>query len=192
MLVSERLLLRPFTPADAPELLAITRANRIFLRPWEPRRAEAAFTLRAIEQSIRDQQREWSEDRGYVFGIWERTSGKLIGRVTLSRITRRAFQNCGLGYWLDEAHNGRGYMTEAVRLVVGFAFEDLGFHRVEAATLLGNAGSIRVLEKVRFRREGLALRYLQIDDRWQDHYLFAITAEELAGGEPNNVVENDA
>ncbi len=178
MLVSQRLLLRPFTGSDAPALLAVSLANRGFMRPWEPRRDDAGFTLAATEQSIQEQQRQWSEDLGYSFGVWDRTASTLIGRVTLSRVTRRAFQNCGVGYWLDMTHNGRGYMTEAVRLVVGYAFGELGFHRVEAGTLLHNVGSIRVLEKTGFRREGLALRYLQINGRWQDHYLWAITSEE--------------
>ncbi|HSH80005.1 MAG TPA: GNAT family protein [Herpetosiphonaceae bacterium] len=178
MLVSQRLLLRLFTGSDAPALLALSLANCGFMRPWEPRRDDAGFTLAATEQSIQEQQRQWSEDLGYSFGVWDRTASTLIGRVTLSRVTRRAFQNCGVGYWLDMTHNGRGYMTEAVRLVVGYAFGELGFHRVEAATLLHNVGSIRVLEKTGFRREGLALRYLQINGRWQDHYLWAITSEE--------------
>ncbi len=178
MLVSHRLLLRPFTGSDAPALLAVSLANRDFMRPWEPRKNDEAFTLTAMEQSIQEQQRQWSENRGYGFGVWEQAGGTLIGRAALSRITRGAFQNCGLGYWLDAAHNGRGYMTEAVRLVLGYAFGELGFHRVEAATLLHNVGSIRVLEKTGFRREGLALRYLQIDGRWQDHCLWAITSEE--------------
>ena len=183
MLVSQRLLLRPLTRDDAPALLAVSLVNRAFMRPWEPRRDVEAYTLEAMEQGVEEQQRQWSEDRGYSFGVWEQAAGTLIGRVTLSRITRRAFQNCGLGYWLDAAHNGRGYTTEAVRLVLDYAFGELGFHRVEAATLLHNVGSIRVLEKTGFRREGLALRYLQIDGRWQDHYLWAITSEEWPAAE---------
>ena len=183
MLTSPRLVLRPLVPGDAPELLALMLANRAFLEPWSPRADDSDYTLAAVQQNIALQQEHWGEDRGYGFGIFERESGGLIGRITLSRITRGPFQNCGLGYWLDERHNGHGLMSEAVRLVLGYAFGELGFHRVEAATLLHNAGSMRVLEKAGFRREGLARRYLQIDGRWQDHYLFAITTEEW-NGEP--------
>jgi ribosomal-protein-alanine N-acetyltransferase len=178
MLTTPRLILRPLVLDDAPELLALRRANRDFLKPWEPRSDDSQFTRSAIERTIVEQQDLWKQDRGYSFGIFEQGEHALIGRVTLSRITRGAFQNCGLGYWLDQVHNGRGLATEAVQAVVGFAFGELGFHRVEAATLLHNVSSMRVLEKAGFRREGLALRYLQIDGRWQDHYLFAMTAEE--------------
>jgi ribosomal-protein-alanine N-acetyltransferase len=49
---------------------------------------------------------------------------------------------------------------------------------VQAGVMPRNAGSLRVLEKVGFRREGLALRYLQINDVWEDHVILAVTAEE--------------
>ncbi len=68
--------------------------------------------------------------------------------------------------------------TEAVGLVVRFAFDRLALHRVQAAVMPRNLGSIRVLEENGFRREGLAPRYLQIDGRWEDHLIFAGTAED--------------
>jgi len=71
-------------------------------------------------------------------------------------------------------------MTEAVGLALDDGFGGLRLHRVQAATLPHNHGSIRVLLKNGFRREGLAERYLLIDGRWQDHLLFALTSEEWA------------
>lgn len=83
-----------------------------------------------------------------------------------------------LGYWIDEEHQRRGYMTEAVRAVVRFAFDVLGLHRVQAAVMPHNAASLRVLEKLGFRKEGESPRYLQIAGKWADHAVFAVTAEE--------------
>ena len=88
------------------------------------------------------------------------------------------FESAYLGYSVSERHNGRGYATEAVRQVLAVAFEELGLHRVQAAVMPINLASIRVLEKAGFREEGLALRYLQINGVWEDHKLFALTAEE--------------
>ncbi|MDX6512499.1 MAG: [ribosomal protein S5]-alanine N-acetyltransferase, partial [Gaiellaceae bacterium] len=103
---------------------------------------------------------------------------ELVGFVHLSGLARGPAQTAFLGYWIAQAANGRGYATEGVRLVVGYAFDRLRLHRVQAGVMPRNAGSLRVLEKVGFRREGLALRYLQINDVWEDHVILAVTAEE--------------
>jgi ribosomal-protein-alanine N-acetyltransferase len=100
------------------------------------------------------------------------------GRVTLSEISRGAFQNAYLGYFVSEDRNGRGIATAAARLALDVAFRDERLHRVQAAIIPRNAASIRVVEKVGMRREGLALRYLRIDGRWEDHAIYALTAEE--------------
>ena len=68
--------------------------------------------------------------------------------------------------------------TAAVRLALSFAFGHLGLQRVEAACLPHNEASIRLLERVGFRKEGLARRYLCINGRWQDHVLYAILSTD--------------
>ena len=107
---------------------------------------------------------------------------ELVGRIQLSGISRGPFENAYLGYFVSERHNGRGYATEAVRQAVDAAFGELGLHRVQAAVIPRNVASIRVLEKAGFREEGFALRYLQIAGVWEDHKLYAVTAEEWADG----------
>jgi [ribosomal protein S5]-alanine N-acetyltransferase len=75
-------------------------------------------------------------------------------------------------------HGGRGYATQAVRLAVRVAFDDLKLHRVQAAVVPENAASARVLAKVGFREEGLARRYLFLDGQWKDHRMFALTVDD--------------
>ena len=104
----------------------------------------------------------------------------IIGRVALTGVTRGAFQNAYLGYFIDVEQQRRGLTTEAVELATRFAFEDARLHRVQAAVMPNNDASLRVLEKVAFRREGVAERYLQIAGRWETHVLFAVTVEEWA------------
>ena len=82
---------------------------------------------------------------------------------------------------------GQGYMTDSVRLGLRFAFGTLGLHRVEAACLVHNEASRRVLEKTGFIREGLARGYLKIDGAWQDHLLYAILREDLRNSLPQSV-----
>lgn len=75
---------------------------------------------------------------------------------------------------MDKAYNGRGYTTEAVRLVVDYAFQVLKLHRIEAGVMPRNTRSIRVLEKSGFEKEGLSRKNVLINGKWEDHLHFAI------------------
>jgi [ribosomal protein S5]-alanine N-acetyltransferase len=179
---SERLVLRPPRASDLPELRRLLSRNANHLRPWSPTAAKGTDPLSLVEmtRSISRQRKAWRDDRMYTLLMERKIDGApLIGRVVLSDVSRGPFENTYLGYWIDEQHQGVGYMTEAVRSAVGFAHRDLGLHRVQAAVIPRNAASRRVLTKVGFREEGLAERYLCIAGEWQDHVLYAITREEL-------------
>jgi [ribosomal protein S5]-alanine N-acetyltransferase len=173
-LQGERILVRQLTAGDAPALLAFMEENRAFLERWEPAREEDIFTLEAQLAEIEAAADDAAADRRHAFGIF--LDGELVGRIALSQIFRGIFQNAYLGYSVAENWNGRGLATEAVRVVMDFAFGDLGLHRVQAAVMPRNAGSIRVLEKNGFREEGYAVGYLCINGVWEDHRIFARTA----------------
>jgi ribosomal-protein-alanine N-acetyltransferase len=149
--------------------------ERAFLDPWEPIRPDEFFTLEAQQRGLaRLREAEDLVD----FGIFLEAGDELVGRIQLTGISPAPFENAQLGYFISERHNGRGYATEAVRRAVDAAFGPLALHRVQAAVIPRNAGSIRVLEKAGFREEGLGRRYLQIAGVWEDHALYAVTAEE--------------
>lgn len=173
--------LRSFEPADVPELTDLRRRNRVFLEPWEPRRSDAFFTEAGQRAEVERDRADWSADRGYAFAIVERETGALRGRMALANVVRGAWENATLGYFVDEDAGGRGFATEAVGLIVRFAFGPCRLHRVQAAVMPHNARSRRVLDKNGFRLEGRAPRYLRLDGAWRDHDLLAITAEELPG-----------
>jgi [ribosomal protein S5]-alanine N-acetyltransferase len=96
-------------------------------------------------------------------------------------VVRGPWQNATLGYWIDKHAGGRGHATRAVRLAVRFAFEHAGLHRVQPAIIPRNVRSVRVAEKVGFRLEGRALRYLKINGVWEDHDVYALTVEDWEG-----------
>jgi [ribosomal protein S5]-alanine N-acetyltransferase len=149
--------------------------DRAFLDPWEPVRPDEFFTLEIQRRGLaRLREAEDFAD----FGIFVEDGDELVGRVQLSGISPPPFENAYLGYFVSERHNGRGYATEGVRQAVGAAFAELALHRVQAAVIPRNVASVRVLEKAGFREEGLALRYLEIAGVWEDHLLYAVTAEE--------------
>jgi ribosomal-protein-alanine N-acetyltransferase len=83
-----------------------------------------------------------------------------------------------VGYWIDEACAGKGYMPEAVVLLCQAAFEELRLHRIQISIIPRNLASRRVVEKLEIREEGVAQRYLEINGTWEDHIRYAITAEE--------------
>jgi [ribosomal protein S5]-alanine N-acetyltransferase len=182
-----RIAVRDLRPDDAAALLDLRIRNREFFEPFEPVAPADHFTLEAQRLGIDAGSRAWDEDREYAFGV-VLPDGSLVGRVRLSTVVRGAWQNANLGYYVDRDHGGRDIATEAVGLVVGFAFERLGLHRVQAGVMPRNAASLRVLEKNRFRREGFAPRYLRINGAWEDHVIYAITAEDgrpaAPGGAP--------
>jgi ribosomal-protein-alanine N-acetyltransferase len=121
-------------------------------------------------------ERERQIGSGYGFGIF--VEGRLVGEVTLSSIQRGPFQNAFIGYWVDRAYAGNSFAPESVVVLLRFAFEELGLHRLEIAIVPRNGPSRRVVEKLCLREEGVALRYLEIDGRWEDHVRYAITAED--------------
>jgi ribosomal-protein-alanine N-acetyltransferase len=163
--------IRPMKPEDVEELAALYAANREFLAPYEPIRPDAFFTA--------DGQRERLErqvaDGTHPFAILD--DGAIAGTVNLFHIVRESLQSCTIGYWIDRARNGRGLATDAVEDVVAYAFGELALHRVEAATLLDNLGSQRVLEKAAFERIGIARRFLCIHGEWRDFVLFQRVAD---------------
>ncbi|WP_458119077.1 GNAT family N-acetyltransferase [Paenibacillus sp. Z6-24] len=170
--------IRPLQLAHAEALLQMRIANRESMSVYDPVRPECYWTLEVQQQIIIDGQQSMEAGSGYIFGIFEQESDTLVGRIELSGIARGPFQNGYVGYFVDQHYHGRGYGTEALRQCTAFGFEEGQLHRIQAGVLPWNIPSQRVLEKVGFRKEGLAERYLHINGKWEDHLLYAMTVEE--------------
>jgi len=171
--------IRPSAPGDLDELVALRLANREHTGPWEPVRDAAFYTTAGQRLELDLDARAWSSASAYPFSVVDAGDGdRLIGRVALANVVRGAWQNATLGYWIDGASGGRGHATRAVGLALEFAFEHAGLHRVQPAVIPRNLASQRVVERNGFRREGRAARYLRINGVWEDHDIFALTAEE--------------
>jgi ribosomal-protein-alanine N-acetyltransferase len=123
---------------------------------------------------MRDRERQLGT--GYGFGVF--VGEEFAGEINLSSVQRGPFQNAYVGYWIDERCAGQGYVPEACAVIFRFAFEDLGLHRLQISIIPRNRASRRVAEKLNLRGEGIALRYLEIDGKWEDHVRYAITSEE--------------
>ena len=170
-------VLRPLELDDVEAITELRRLHSEFLAPWEPKRPpgflEVDHQRELVEHAI--QEREAGRHAPFVITGPE---GQVAGMANLNNITRGALQSASLGYWVAEDMTGRGLATAAAREVLEHAFVELQLHRLEAATLLHNAASQRVLRKAGFRPFGVAPRFLRIAGRWQDHILFHAFATE--------------
>jgi ribosomal-protein-alanine N-acetyltransferase len=164
-------MIRPIQPEDAEELAALHAANREFLAPYQPVRPAEFFTADGQRERLARQ----LADGAHPFAILD--GDAIAGAINVFHIVREVLQSCTIGYWIDHARNGRGLATGAVEDVVAYAFGELGLHRAEAATLVDNIGSQRVLEKAAFERIGVARRFLFINGDWRHFVLFQRVAD---------------
>ena len=173
-----RIYLRPARRSDWKAWAELRQKSRAFLTPWEPTWSHDALGRESYRRRLRQYRFEWDQETGYSFFIFRRDDDALLGGITLSNVRRGVAQTGNLGYWIGQPYARLGYMAEAVEAILGFAFEELGLHRLEAACLLNNEASQGLLKKLGFREHGLARQYLKINGKWQDHLLFEILRNE--------------
>jgi ribosomal-protein-alanine N-acetyltransferase len=179
-LIGRRVLLRPLVVEDFAAWQEVRRRNSDWLLKWEPKRIPGApdpvESRDAFAVRCGARQRERQLGTGYGYGIF--VGGHFAGEINLSIVQRGPFQSAYVGYWIDQAHAGQGYMPEAVVCLCRAAFDELHLHRLQISIIPRNAASRRVVEKLAIRDEGVAQRYLEIDGTWEDHVRYAITVEE--------------
>ena len=156
----------------------LREASRVHLTRWEPDWKNEDATPDAFRLRLKSYDRQFRAHAGAAFHVFERDGDRLVGGVTLSDIRRHAAQSATIGYWIGAAFLRRGYGLAAVRAALGYAFDDLGLNRVEAACQPGNAASRALLLKAGFTEEGHARDYLFINGAWRDHVLFARLARD--------------
>ncbi len=175
------LYLRFPRPGDWSEWAKLRAESRDFLVPWEPAWPSDALTRMAFRRRLRRYARKSRDDQGYAFFIFRKSDHALLGGITLSNIRRGIAQSCSVGYWVGKRHARHGHMSEALRAVLPFIFDDLGLRRLEAACLPTNEASKSLLRKVGFTQEGYAREYLCINGAWSDHLLFALLKSDVRG-----------
>lgn len=181
-LQTHRLLLRELTPED---LNVIHRMNSIpevdqYNTLGLPE--DIAVTGKLLQDWLSEQHA--SPRLHYVLGITDTASGIFIGMIGL-RLGKLKYRIAEIWYKLFPDHWGKGYATEALKELLRFAFKEMNLHRIEAGCAVGNAGSIKVLEKAGMTREGHKRKILPIRGEWVDNYEYAILEEDFAGGSRN-------
>lgn len=179
VLRGERVLLKSADINDWRAWSQLRSISREYLTPWEPLWPTNAMSQNFFSNLQRRQWREWRRGSGFAFLIFlieGESTGPLIGGINVNDIEWGGFSKGTLGYWIGHPYAGKGYMTEAGKLVCDFAFKKAGLRRLEASCLPHNVPSKKVLHNLGFIEEGFAKSYLRINGKWEDHILWGKTA----------------
>jgi [ribosomal protein S5]-alanine N-acetyltransferase len=158
-------------------------ADRRHLESWEPttpgtwEERNSPWTWPAQWSTLRALAR-----RGMSLPFVITVDGRFAGQITVGNVVRGSLCSAWVGYWVASGMTGGGVATASVALVVDHCFTIGGLHRLEATVRPENMASLRVLEKLGFRQEGVFQRYLDVAGAWRDHLCFALTTEDIPNG----------
>jgi len=171
VLMTERLRLRALEMSDCARVTELAGDKRIYdmtlliPHPYSVQQAEDWIGSHAAHWA------RWRADWTMNFAIRSKASNELMGVIGLVGVPRH--KRAELGYWIGAPYWGSGFMTEAARTVVEFAFETLGANRLEAGVFEGNSGSMNVLRKAGFLEEGVHRQKFFKDGKFLDERMFA-------------------
>lgn len=178
IVTGKKVILRTFTVNDAQQVTQLVARNKYYWSQFEPLHHDHFYTYDTQYRKIVESLNLMRANREYVFGIFDQETTQLIGQVSLFSMKRLPYASGLIGYSIDEKFVGQGVASEALSLAIQFAFQTAKLHRLEAYVSPHNIGSIRVLEKNGFVREGLLRQLLFINGTWQDHYLYALLVDD--------------
>ena len=157
-------------PRDRDEFIRLNRASIDFYK----RLASPCTTPRHFARYLS----RCKEDDSEGFLVCRLEDDAIVGSINLTQIYRGGFQSAYVDYQMGAPFAGKGHMTEAMQLVLSYAFNDLKLHRIEANIQPHNAASIALVKRAGFTNEGYSRRYLKICGQWRDHERWAILAED--------------
>lgn len=176
-LVAGDLVLRPFGKGDGDLWQDIHRLNRAWLKPWSPTPSKGRSEISTYQDFLTVQRKAIRSGRQMPFAV--EFAGVLVGQVNINEIAWGVALNGSVGYWIDHRWAGRGITPAAVAMAMDHALGTAGLHRLEVNIRPENTASLRVVQKLGLREEGIRKRYLHIGGQWRDHRCFAVTTEEL-------------
>jgi [ribosomal protein S5]-alanine N-acetyltransferase len=175
--------LRPVRLRDGTAWSSIRTRDERHLSPWEPTMPGGwVYRNAPAEWPGRWLQLRTAARRGTALPFAVTLDDRFVGHVMVGNVLREPLLSAYIGYWVDSTVAGGGVITAAVALVVDHCFGPVGLHRLEATVRPENVASLRVLDKLGFRQEGLFRRYLDIEGAWRDHFCYAMTADEPPPG----------
>jgi ribosomal-protein-alanine N-acetyltransferase len=165
----DRAVIRHLTAGDCDEFVKLVKASAKLLAPW--------VYLPDSSLEFDDYLRVFDSVSAVCLLVCARETGAIAGTISITGITRGAYQSARIGYNAFAPTVGLGFMTEGLDMVLNFAFKELQLHRLEADIQPGNLASKKFIRKIGFRREGYSPAFIRINNIWTDHERWAINRD---------------
>jgi ribosomal-protein-alanine N-acetyltransferase len=180
-ITTERLILRLYTEDDADNVLDYFRKQQDHFKAWFPDYSVEMTREMVVSASTRKHEMA-REDRSYEFQLFLRAEPmRVVGQCSVADVKRGTLQQAFIGYALAAEFQGQGFMTEAVRASIEFAFSDLDLHRLEGTYVADNVKSAAVLASCGFEQEGVFKDYQLLNGRWQDRVVTSLLNPDWRG-----------
>jgi len=171
---TKRLSLRILQARDADKVLAFYKRNKFHFEPWEAKRAFNFYTLSYQRASLTIE--EDLMKRKSLLRLWIFLKDKpdlIIGTVNFYNIKNGDNASCQIGYKIDRKYIKKGYAYEAIKFSIELMQEKYNLHRIEAKIMPKNLASIKLIEKLGFKCEGLSPSKVKINGRFEDHFIYS-------------------
>ena len=168
---------RRHQPGDVQPLFTAIYESIKELSPWLPW-CHADYAIEETTAYLSTRDAEWEKGAEYDFAIFDARDGTFVGGVGLNRINQRD-KVANLGYWVRTGCARRGIASAAALLAAKFAFQELGFNRLEIIAAVGNSASRRVAEKIGAKQEGILRKRVMLHGMAHDAVLYSLVAEDL-------------
>jgi RimJ/RimL family protein N-acetyltransferase len=176
---SERLIIRSYQPGDGEMYFAVAERNRQHLARYES--GNVILTIQNAEEGeilVRQLQADWLARQHFFLGAFEKVSGEFAAQIYVGPVSWE-LPEFSVGYFADCQHEGQGYVSEALRIILDLLFKELGAHRVRLGCSDTNLRSASVAERCGFRREGhIRENHTTPEGSYEGSYLYGLLRSE--------------
>ena len=179
-LTTERLILKIEDSNKTQDILAFYQNNKALFEQFEPTRPNNFYTEAYQRASISYEYSEIIKGKALRYYIYLKNQpDTIIGSINFFRLEHGPFSKASIGYKLDSAYHGHGYALEACAAAIPVIFSNYKIHRLEARVALNNTPSIKLLERLNFRFEGIEYKSVEVNGVFTDHYRYSLLAEDF-------------
>lgn len=180
MLVSDRMYLTLANPRLAGEVARFNVRNREALADTEPARPSSFYTKKGQKQLLKLDYKDALRGREYRYYLTLKGEKKIIGTVCVGSILFGSVKSGTISYKIDKDYRNMGLCSEAMKELIDFCFNILQLHRLEALVMPRNEKSLRIMRKFGFQQEGLCRKCLEVNEVWEDHYIFGLVNDKIS------------
>lgn len=180
-LTTERLILTIEDSNKAEDILAFYQNNKDLFERFEPTRPQNFYTMEYQRAAVSYEYSEIIKGETLRYYVYlKEQPDTIIGSVNFSRMEHGPFSKAVIGYKFDAAYHGHGYALEACRAALPVMFSNYKIHRIEARVSPDNIASIKLLEHLHFRFEGIEYQSVEVNGHFTDHYRYSLLAPTTA------------